>query len=104
MGLVKVCDIAFCHKYFSPLKAELNPICHLLALIGAHHILHVSRIRVNVQTKCDSWRIKGAIVMSVSESSAGDLMSEVKYCLSEVLHLYVDIYIYIYIYIYEAGN
>jgi hypothetical protein len=32
--------------YFNPLNAELNPICHLLALLGAHHILHVSRIRV----------------------------------------------------------
>jgi len=31
----------------NPLTAELNPICHLLALLGAHHILHVSRIRVN---------------------------------------------------------
>ena len=31
---------------FNPLNAELNPICHLLALLGAHHILHVSRIRV----------------------------------------------------------
>ena len=31
------------------LKAELNPICHLLALLGAHHILNVSRIRVNPQ-------------------------------------------------------
>jgi len=30
-----------------PLSAELNPICHLLALLGGHHILHVSRIRVN---------------------------------------------------------
>jgi len=30
---------------FNPLSAELNPICHLLALLGAHHILHVSRIR-----------------------------------------------------------
>ena len=30
-----------------PLNAELNPICHLLALIGAHHILYVSRVRVN---------------------------------------------------------
>jgi hypothetical protein len=29
------------------LNAELNPICHLLALLVAHHILHVSRIRVN---------------------------------------------------------
>jgi len=28
------------------LNAELNPICYLLALLGAHHILHVSRIRV----------------------------------------------------------
>jgi len=27
-------------------NAELNPICHLLALLGAHHILHVGRIRV----------------------------------------------------------
>jgi len=30
----------------NPLKAELNPIRHLLALLGAHHILHVGRIRV----------------------------------------------------------
>ena len=30
----------------NPLNAELNPICHFLALLGAHHILHVSRIRV----------------------------------------------------------
>jgi hypothetical protein len=32
---------------FNPLNAELNPICHLLALLGAHHILHVSDIRAN---------------------------------------------------------
>jgi len=31
----------------NPLNADLNPICHLLALLGAHHILHVSRIRVS---------------------------------------------------------
>jgi len=31
----------------NPLNAELNPICHLLAVVGAHHILHLSRIRVN---------------------------------------------------------
>ena len=29
------------------LNAELNPIRHLLALVGARHIVHVSRIRVN---------------------------------------------------------
>jgi len=28
------------------LNPELNSICHLLALLGAHHILHVSRIKV----------------------------------------------------------
>jgi hypothetical protein len=33
----------------NPLNAELNPICHLMALLGAHHILHVSRIRVKVE-------------------------------------------------------
>ena len=32
---------------FNLLNAQLNPICHLLALLGAHHILHISRIRVN---------------------------------------------------------
>jgi hypothetical protein len=35
--------------FTNPLNAELNPICHLLELLGAHHILHVSRIRVNCQ-------------------------------------------------------
>jgi hypothetical protein len=33
--------------YINPLKAELNPIRHLLKLLGAHLIFHVSRIRVN---------------------------------------------------------
>ena len=32
---------------FNPLNIELNPICHLLALLGAHLIFHVSGIRVN---------------------------------------------------------
>ena len=33
---------------FNPLNAELNPIRHLLALIGARHIVHVSRGRVKI--------------------------------------------------------
>jgi len=32
---------------FNPLNEELNPICHLLALLEAHQILHVSGLRVN---------------------------------------------------------
>jgi len=35
---------------FNPLNSELNPICYLLALLGAHHFLHVSRIRVKLLT------------------------------------------------------
>ena len=34
----------------NPLNPELNPICYLLALLGAHHFLHVSRIRVKLLT------------------------------------------------------
>ena len=35
---------------FNPLKPELNSICYLLALLGAHHFLYVSRIRVKLLT------------------------------------------------------
>jgi len=34
----------------NPLKPELHPICYLLALLGAHHFLRVSRIRVKSLT------------------------------------------------------
>jgi hypothetical protein len=30
----------------NPLNTELNPICHLLALLGAHLILHIGGIKV----------------------------------------------------------
>jgi hypothetical protein len=33
---------------FKGLNAELNPIYHLLALLGAHHIFHVSGLRVKI--------------------------------------------------------
>ena len=38
------------NRVFSPLNAELNPIRHLLALAGAHHFVHVSRLRVKPHT------------------------------------------------------
>jgi len=28
--------------FFNPLNPELYPICYLLALLGAHHFLHVA--------------------------------------------------------------
>jgi len=54
---------------FNPLNPELNPICSLLALLGAHHFLHVSRIRVNLLTfsRLMSY-IYGAPILDVSRS------------------------------------
>jgi len=40
----------------NPLNGELNPIWHLLALLGAHHILHVGMIRV--KTVCVNILVK----------------------------------------------
>jgi hypothetical protein len=44
--------------FINPLNAELNPIRHLLALLGAHLILHVGRIRVNVDSEEDVLYVK----------------------------------------------
>jgi len=41
----------WCEPRLNALNAELNPICHLLALLGARHILHISRIRVKKQLR-----------------------------------------------------
>ena len=55
--------------FINPLKPELNPICYLLALLGAHHFLHVSRIRVKLLTlrRLMSY-IYGAPILDVSRS------------------------------------
>ena len=46
-------EVASRKSDINPLNAKLNPICHLLALLGAHTILHVSRISVkNGEKKC----------------------------------------------------
>jgi hypothetical protein len=47
----------------NPLNAELNPICQLLALLGAHQIFHVSGLRVN------SGRISGLTNRPMESSS-----------------------------------
>ena len=54
---------------FNPLNPELNPICYLLALLGAHHFLHVSRIRVKLLTlrRLMSYTY-GAPILDVSRS------------------------------------
>jgi len=53
----------------NPLKPELNPICYLLALLGAHHFFHVSRIRVKLLTlRLLMSYIYGAPILDVSRS------------------------------------
>jgi hypothetical protein len=38
---------------FNLINAELNPIYHLPALLGAHFIFHISRIRVQIALLLD---------------------------------------------------
>ena len=56
-------------NYLNPLNPELNPICYLLALLGAHHFFHVSRTRVKLLTfrRLMSY-IYGAPILDVSRS------------------------------------
>jgi hypothetical protein len=37
--------------YIKSLNAELSPPCHLLVLLGAHQILHISRVRVKASER-----------------------------------------------------
>ena len=64
-----LCIIGVGHFGFNPLNPELNPICYLLALLGAHHFLHVSRIRFKLLTfrRLMSY-VYGAPILDVSRS------------------------------------
>jgi len=50
----------------NPVKAELNSTCHLLALLGTHHIFHVSGLRVKSLAGVND----PASVQSVDQTSA----------------------------------
>ena len=55
--------------HINTLNAELNPICYLVALLGVHHFLHVSRIRVKLLTfRLLMSYIYGAAILDVSRS------------------------------------
>jgi hypothetical protein len=45
-----LCLVSLYKLFINPLNAELNPICHLLELLGTRHIFHVSGLRVNART------------------------------------------------------
>ena len=67
-SLYSFCEIN--HRIqINPLNPELSPICYLLALLGAHHFLHVSRIRVKSLTfrRLMSY-MYGAPILDVSRS------------------------------------
>ena len=49
LGVKESVRLLMTHFYFmvcNALNAEIIAICHLLALLGAHYVLHVSRVRV----------------------------------------------------------
>ena len=73
---------------FNPLNAKLNPICHLLALLGAHHILHVSKIRVKSTILCDarSFYLTGSILLHNQVKHVKSLLFKVKYKLFSNTH------------------
>jgi hypothetical protein len=56
-------------QIINPLNAELNLIFYFLALLGVHHFLHVSRIRVKSLTlRLLMFYIYGAPILDVSRS------------------------------------
>ena len=53
---------------FNPLNAELNPICHLLALLWAQHILHISRISIKCAVwHCIQWSLESLLLTLPSQ-------------------------------------
>ena len=54
-----------------PLNAKLNNICHFLVLLGAHHIFHVSRIKVNrLNTIIVMYNIKVSLCLQITHITA----------------------------------
>ena len=66
-SLLSLISVSSCHL-INPLNAELNPICHLLALLGAHPVLHISRVRVN----CFSYVLMKRLLYGPKESEYYD--------------------------------
>ena len=75
---MSVCTIAV--NNINPLNAELNPICYLLALLGAHRFLHVSRIRV----KSLPLRLLMSYIYDITS-----LRVKEDYCLTECSAMYI---------------
>jgi len=64
---------------FNPLNAKLNPTCHLLALLGAYHILHISRIRVKIMVLSDAAQFSVLVGTVISEGRAATIFRTEKF-------------------------
>ena len=68
------------HICINPLNAELNPICHLLALLGAHLILHISRVHVKtyvpVQEQSEKYTLDSELESEEASLEAGKVRLE----------------------------
>jgi uncharacterized membrane protein len=73
--LVKLWNALVVRTSLNPLNAELNTICHLLALLGAHHFLRISRIRVKRGRDRERERRKGSGSTSVGQPHEESLCS-----------------------------
>jgi hypothetical protein len=64
----------------NPLKAELNPIFHMLALLGAHHIFHVSGLRVksDKNNRYCIWRPLDFFLLYLAQFFLRDVFQEKK--------------------------
>jgi hypothetical protein len=65
----------------NPINAQLNPISHLLASLGAHPIVHVSRIWVNEMSgycKVKEEALDRTIWRTRIERSYGPVVREIK--------------------------
>ena len=67
------------------LTVKLNPICNLLALLGAHHIFHVSGLRVKMVSIRKALKVLAVIFSFVPQETLNDF----------ILCIYIYIYIYI---------
>ena len=85
--------------YVNLLNAELNPICHLLVLLGAHHIFQVSRVKVNSKVDIIPLFEIGRLIWIIFYRCTVHSMDYLITHTNTHTHTHTHTYIYIYIYI-----
>jgi len=80
---------ASCFYVIGPLNAELNPSRHLRILLRAHHILHVSRIRVKHKNLITSVWVNYIIIITYSRKKQGRMSKRSRNKLV-IFHIKID--------------